>query len=161
MTWTNEDGLRVNFNLESAENVPVGVTTSGSNGKLIAEFDSQNPRNMDTAGNTNGREVGIPPNSYVKSAHLVVTEAFTSAGSTTLTIGLAQDDGTAIDADGFDATIAKTAIDAVGDVVVCDGALVGGVVRTGTNYGYVYFTTGSGPWTAGKAKLIVEFEKTE
>ena len=158
-TWTNSDGLKVNYNRTLSQQANGGVVTEGKGGQLVLEFDSQDVKNAETAGNTDGREPFLPANSFVTSSHFVVTEAFTAAGSATLTIGLAQEDGTVIDADGIDATIAKTAIDAVGEAVVNDGVLVDGTETVGTANAYVYFTTATGPWTAGKGKLIINFTK--
>ncbi len=155
-THTNFDGLKVNYNLTLAETDPTGV--SGWAEKImVVELDSSDLRGIDTAGNTTGRNAYIPANSVITDAFMVVETAFTSAGSTTLSIGLAEDDGTVIDADGIDATIAKTAMDAVGDVVQCDGALVGGVVTVGTANAYPYVTIGTGPYTAGVGKVVIKY----
>lgn len=160
-TWTNEDGLKVNFNLDASEQYPGGTTTTrGSERELVIIYDSQNPGNLETAGNTDGREPKIPAGARITDANLHITTAFTSGGSATLTIGVAEEDGTAIDADGIDAAIALTAIDAVDDVVQCDGALVGGVVAVDstTTGGYVYFTPAVAALTAGVAKLVITYQ---
>jgi hypothetical protein len=81
----------------------------------------QNLRNLTTGTNTN----------RTTTCDLAANVA---TGATTLSIGLKQLDGTDIDPDGIDATIAKTAIDADGDVVQCDGALVNGVVSIGAGW---------------------------
>ena len=155
-THTNFDGLKVNYNLTLAESDPTGVTRSGEN-TMVLELDSQDLRGLDTAGNTTGRNAYVPANSVITDAFFVVETAFTSAGSTTLSIGFAEDDGTVIDADGVDATIAKTAMDAVGDVVQCDGALVGGVTTVGADNAYPYVTVGTGPYTAGVGKVVIKY----
>lgn len=160
--WTNEDGLKVPFNLASAKQQESGATAVAATRQMIIYYNSQDVGDLETAGNTSGREAFIPGNAYITRASFLVDTAFTSGGSTTLTIGLAEADGTAIDADGIDATIAKTALDAVGDVVACDGALVAGVLQAGGASGaskeaYVYFTTASGPWTAGSGRLVIEY----
>ena len=112
-TWTNKDGLKVNYNLQSAETSPAGATSNDPSSQLVIHYDGVNRRTeLVTAGNTDGREPFIPANSIITSAQVVVKTAFTSAGATTLSIGLAQDDGTVIDADGIDATIAKGVLDA-------------------------------------------------
>lgn len=74
--------------------------------------------------------IQVKRGSKILSATFVVTEAFSTGSSPTLTIGTYKYDSsdgtvTADDADGIDATIAATAIDAIGEVVNCDGALVG------------------------------------
>ena len=78
----------------------------------------------------------IPAGSYITKATLVVTTAWTSGGSGTLGIGLQNSAGSAIDADGIDAAIAKTAL-AVNTAVACDGALVGGTATVGAADAYI------------------------
>ena len=156
-THTNFDGLRVNYNLKLAETNPTGVSCNNLEKGMVVEIDTSDFRDLTTAGNTSGRDAYVPAGSYITRAFLMVEEAFTSAGSTTLDIGFAEDDGTVIDADGVDAAIAKTVIDAVGDVVDCDGALVNGVVTVGTANAFPYITVGTGPYTAGKAKLVIAY----
>jgi hypothetical protein len=155
-THTNYDGLRVNYNLTLAETDPTGKS-GYSEETMVLELDSQDLRGLDTAGNTTGRNAYIPANSVITDAFMVVETAFTSGGSTTLSIGFAEDDGTVIDVDGVDATIAKTAMDADGDVVQCDGDMVGGVVTVGTANAFPYVTVGTGPYTAGVAKVVIKY----
>jgi putative methionine-R-sulfoxide reductase with GAF domain len=109
------------------------------------------------AADINANDAYIPAGAYITSAYLIVETAF--AGATAqLNVGLYEKDGTVIDADGIDATIAVTAIDAAGDVVACDGAAVGGVVVADTaNDMYVAVDYDTAAFTAGKGKLIVEF----
>jgi hypothetical protein len=105
----------------------------------------------------------MPAGSHLVKATLVVDEVFTSAGSATLTIGTYKSDGAAVDADGIDATIAITAIDAVGDVIACNGAQINTVVLntapTGSVNDGVYLSAlfGTAAFTAGKARLILEY----
>ncbi len=87
------------------------------------------------------------------SATLITETAFTSLGSPTLDIGLQQEDGTDISETGIDAAIAMTAIDAVGETVVCDGASIGTVL---TYNSYVTIDIDTADYTAGRAKLIVQ-----
>lgn len=97
----------------------------------------------------------IPANARIRRATLRVLTAF--AGGTSYNIGLYQEDGTVIDADGIDAAVALTAIDAVGETVLCDGALVNALVGIGAADGQVVVAA-TGTFTAGKAVLEVEFE---
>lgn len=99
----------------------------------------------------------IPANAWIESAILRVTTPFTSAGATTLDIGLIESDGTVIDLNGIDEVIAKTAIDAVGETVICDGALVANTAGIGAAAGQVYTTVTTGPYTAGEAVLIIRY----
>jgi len=97
----------------------------------------------------------IPANSRIKEATLRVITAF--AGGTSYNIGLYQSDGTVIDADGIDAAVATAAIDAVGETVACDGALVANTAGIGTAAGQVVIAA-TGTYTAGKAVLKVVYE---
>lgn len=150
--WTNSDGLVVRFEDPSA------VAFAGRNGRdgkvqeLVVDFTYDN---LPTPASGDGRAARIPANSWIKSATLLATSDW--GGSTpTLTIGLQQLDGTEIDNNGIDDAIAEAALD-TGDVVACDGALVGaGTVADASNDGYIVATTG-GTVTSGAATLIVEY----
>jgi hypothetical protein len=98
----------------------------------------------------------LPANSRVLSATLKVITPF--AGGTSYDIGLYESDGTEIDADGIDAAVLLAAIDAVGETVDCDGALVGNTAGIGTAAGQVVIAA-TGTFTAGKAMLYVEYER--
>jgi len=98
----------------------------------------------------------IPAGSYITSATLVVTTAWTSAGAATLSIGLFTVANVAIDADGIDATIAKTAL-AVNTAVDCDGALVSTQATVGAADAYVGSLYGTAAFTAGAGKLVIEY----
>lgn len=97
----------------------------------------------------------LPANSRIKTATLTVITAF--AGGTSYNIGLSQPDGTVIDADGIDAAVATAAIDAVGETVACDGALVANTAGIGANDAQVTVAA-TGTYTAGKARLRIEYE---
>lgn len=99
--------------------------------------------------------LSIPANSYIESATLRVIEAF--AGGTSYDIGLYEDDGTAIDADGIDDDILLAAINAVGETVACNGALVGSTAGIGSAAGQVVVAA-TGSFTAGKAELAVTYK---
>lgn len=133
--------------------------------ELIYELDYANlpdyTADLDNDGTLDGfteRDVYIPANASIVEAFIKVDTAFASGGSTTLTVGLYELDGTVIDADGIDATIAKTAIDAAGDLVACDGARVGAAATpVGADNAYIKTTVASGPYTAGQGKLIIRY----
>lgn len=99
----------------------------------------------------------IPANSLIINADLIMTTAATSGGSATLTIGTYLANGTAVDADGIDATIALTAMDAIGEVVQCDGAQVNGTVTVGTAACYIGLIYGTAVFTAGAGKLVIQY----
>ena len=97
----------------------------------------------------------IPANARISRATLRIITAF--AGGTSYNFGLSESDGTVIDADGIDAAVALTAIDAIGDVVLCDGALVGSLVGIGSEAGQL-LVAATGTFTAGKAQLEIEYD---
>lgn len=106
---------------------------------------------------TNGLDAEIKritANSHIVSATLRVITAF--AGGTSYNIGLNEPDGTVVDADGIDAAIALTAIDAVGETVLCDGALVANTAGIGAADVQVVIVA-TGTFTAGKAVLDIEY----
>lgn len=107
---------------------------------------------------TNGEDeaiLRIPANARIKEATFTVITAF--AGGTSYNFGLNQPDGTVIDADGIDAAVLLAAIDAVGETVACDGALVANTAGIGTAEGQLVVAA-TGSFTAGKGRLRVVFE---
>jgi hypothetical protein len=153
--WTNADGLEVRFTGPEANQSGAGVSTLGAVKNLIVDFTFSEAITAAAW----SHEAFIPAGSYIKAATLIVTEAANTSGTATLTIGLAEKDGTVIDADGIDATIAETVLDDTNIVVKCDGALAGGTVTIGAKNGYVYTTptTGADAFTAGKGRLVIEY----
>lgn len=90
----------------------------------------------------------IPSGSYIVSATLYVSTAFTSGGAATLDIG------SVADPDGFDVDIALTAIDADDDEVACDGAFIGTTLSADAEVIASYETAA---FTAGEAELVVVY----
>jgi len=152
--WTNTDGLEVRFKNPEAGPTGAGVSTLGAVKNIVLDFDFATA----ITAAADGHEAFVPAGSYIVGAYLIVTTAATSAGTATLTIGLAQKDGTVIDADGIDATIALAALAAT-KVVRCDGALSAGTASIGSANGYVYTTptTAGDAFTAGRGKLVIEY----
>lgn len=155
MSWTNADGLTVLMHGEQGQVKDNGSTTESMTQTLIVDIDDGSTIPA-TAATPAANDAYIPAGSYIKNAYLIVETAFAGA-TAVLNIGTYQKDGTTIDADGIDAAIAVTAIDAANDVVVCDGAQVGGVVTVGANDAYVKVDYDTAAFTAGKAKLYVEY----
>ncbi len=147
--WTNADGLEVRFTGPEANQSGAEVV-GGATKELVVDF---NFAEAITAAAWS-HESYIPAGAYIKSATLIVTSAMTGT-SGTLTIGLAQKDGTVIDADGIDATVAQATLIASA-VVKCDGALAGGTVAIGSADGYVYTSLG-GTVTGGRGRLVIEY----
>lgn len=155
--WTNADGLRVRFGTEKARDAKEG---SGRQAGAYKEFEfdieaSDLPAHTDTQERFLNRvpSVYLPAGHLLVEAKLVTIVGFTATGSATLTLGLAKQDGTTVDADGIDATIAKTAIDTVGETVTCDGQLIGTVLAHNSA---LTVSVGTDTFATGKAKLIVK-----
>lgn len=149
--WTNSDGLEVRFTGPEAGQTGAGVETDGAVKELVLNISDMSEAITAAA---DGHEAFIPAGSFIVEAFLKVTSAMTGT-SGTLTIGLAQKDGTAIDADGIDVAIAQADL-AANKAVVCNGALVGGTATIGAANGYVYTTLG-GTVTGGACKLVIRY----
>jgi hypothetical protein len=147
MSWTNADGLTVLLHGEQGEVREGGVTADPMFKTLIVDID------LTAARTVKPNDAYIPAGSFIKSATLVAKTA--AAGGTSINFGLATKAGTAIDADGIDAAVAAAALGA-NKAVVCDGALVGGTATVGAADAYVT-TANTGTFTAGVAKLVIEY----
>lgn len=158
MSYTNADGLRVLTNADQGAEKVQGVTASDPTQVLVVDITFTALGTTFGAANIDLNNPFIPAGSLIKRADLVMTTAATSGGSATLTIGTYNAAGTAIDADGIDATVALTAIDAVGETVRCDGAhlTVGGYIAENAYIGAIYATAA---YTAGVGKLFIEYVK--
>jgi hypothetical protein len=157
---TNADGLKVAYGLSEAARSVVGTLDYGVYKELIVELDhSLLPAH--TASDTlvaTLDEASIPAGAILRDAEIIVTEAFDSGGSATLTLGLAQSDGTEIDFDGIDAAIAETAIDTIGEIVSCDGALVATTGGGALAYkGFVTVNVGTATFTTGRAIVRIRY----
>jgi hypothetical protein len=97
----------------------------------------------------------------IHRATLQVVTAFDSAGDAgTLDIGTYSAAAVVDDADGIDVDIAQSAIDAVGEVVACNGALVAGIITVGATSDsdvYVVPAYQTAAFTAGRAVLTIEY----
>ena len=161
MSYTNADGLFILTDGAQGSVGGEGVTARASRQTLVVDITSANTASTFGSSNIDPLAPTLPANCIIVNADLVITSPFTSGGSATLTIGTYNAAGTAIDADGIDATIALTAIDADGDVVQCDGAQVSGLVTVGGAAAYVGWNWGTAAFTGGTAKLIIEYIKVE
>ena len=158
MSYTNADGLRVLTGSDQGAEKLQGVTTSSPRQALIMDITFTGIGTTFGASNIDLNNPYIPAGSVILSATLVMTTAATSGGAATLTLGTYNAAGTAIDADGIDAAVALTVIDAVGDTVRCDGAhlTTAGYVAENAYIGAIY---GTAAYTAGVGKLIIEYQK--
>lgn len=161
MSYTNADGLFVLTNGAQGSANDEGVTVRGARQVITKKLSLAALGSSFGSSNIDPLEAMIPAGAIIVNADLVITDAATSGGSATLTIGTYNAAGTAVDADGIDAAIALTAIDADGDVVQCDGAQVSGVVTVGSAPVYIGALYGTAAFTAGSAVLIIEYIKVE
>lgn len=154
--WTNPDGLRVRFGTDEATSALVGSPAqSGSYKEVIADFTYADLPAFGTETFLGGvPRVALPAGVLLREVLLIPTAAWASSGSATLTLGLSKQDGTTIDADGIDATIAKTAIDAIGETVTCDGALINTVLAYDS---YLSVTVGTADFNAGAMKMVIKY----
>lgn len=154
--WTNDDGLRVRFGTLDSQPAPGVVSTGGVEHEIRVELVGTD---LGTAVLDRDIMHGavIPSGAVISQATLYVTTAFTSGGAATLTIGTYKvSDNTALDADGIDAAVALTAIDADGDWFECDGAQVAtpSAITADCYIGAIY---GTAAFTAGQATLVVRY----
>lgn len=163
MSYTTDSGIFVRMGTEEAELSRTGTASvDGLYGQIRVILDADHLPSV-----ADGRTLidvtphaAIPVGSIVTKAVVHVLEAFDSAGdAATLTLGLAEHDGTLIDEDAIDATVAQSAIDAVGELLTCDGVVINGAKST--KNAFVTATVGTASFTAGKAILVVEYLKVD
>lgn len=110
---------------------------------------------LPAAGTTNQEQV-IPANSVIVGARLIPT--VTWAGGTSLTVGLAQKDGTTIAATGIYAatnlTVANNKLDK-GTIQAADGTLINKL--SSATYDGEVVVAATGTMSAGAAILIVDY----
>ena len=154
MSYVNADGLEVLTAGEQGTPAKRGTSLSSQKKALVMTITGTD---LGTSADTpQDHDAFIPAGSYITSASLIVTTAFASGGSATLTIGTYQQDGTTVDADGIDATVAVADIGA-NKAVACNGAAVGGTATVGGADVYIEAIYGTAAFTAGEAKLVIEY----
>ena len=159
MSYTNADGLYVLTNGAQGEILTQGTAVRANHHSLVMDITFTALGTTFTSTNINVQNPVIPANSYITRATLIMSTAATSAGAATLTIGTYNAAGTAVDADGIDATIALTAMDAIGEVVKCDGVQANGTLTVGTADVYIGAIYATAAFTAGQGKLLIEYLK--
>ena len=154
MSYVNADGLEVLTAGEQGTAAKRGTSLSSQKKALVMNITgTEVPSSVATP---QDHDAFIPAGSYITGAHLVVTTALTSGGSATLTIGSYTQAGAAVDADGIDATIAVADLVA-NKAVACNGAAVGGTATVGAADVYIEAIYGTAAFTAGEAKLVIEY----
>jgi hypothetical protein len=161
--WQNDDGLTVRFGQDQAretQSLMAKTVQSGPKEYMVVDINFDDLPTYTTDLNNDGTNNGfsdqdayIPAGSYITKATLIVETLF--AGGTSYNIGLYNQAGSVIDADGIDAAVALTVIDGANDVVVCNGDLVAGILSISADAYLVVAATGT--FTAGKAKLVIEY----
>lgn len=159
MTWDNEDGLIIRFGTERAEVLDAaGGTANAAYKTLVHKFAFGDIATTDvTVPNPN--EAFLPADSVMMRATLYVTTGFVGATGV-LDIGLKTADGTNTDDDGIDAAIAVTALNVVGDTILCNGDLIVDGDLTAVRFTeaqYIMTTWDTAAFTAGAATLVVEY----
>ena len=153
MSYVNADGLEILASGDAGTPAKRGTAVSPTKSLVMVLTGTELPS---AAATPQDNDAFIPAGSFITSASLIVTSAFTSGGAATLTIGAYQQDGTTVDADGIDATVALAAL-AANKGVACDGALVGGTATVGAADVYIEANYGTAAFTAGEAKLVIEY----
>lgn len=161
-TWTNEDGLQVPFGQDQARETKSIMAEPVTNGPLkymVVDINYNDLPTFTADLNNDGTNEAfddndgyIPAGSFITDAYLIVETAF--AGGTSYNIGTYNKAGSAIDADGIDAAVATAAL-AANLAVVCNGAQVRTTTLITADAYLVVAATGT--FTAGKAKLIIEY----
>jgi hypothetical protein len=95
----------------------------------------------------------IPANSVILRT-AIEPASTTFAGGISYVVGLAQTDGTAIDADGVYAAVTLAQVNAGGTGLATEGALVGAAI--GAN-GAVVTAAATGTFTAGRTNILIEY----
>lgn len=155
MTWTNADGLQVLMHGEQGEVKVNGGSVRAVREALVCELTDATTL-ADATVTIYANDAFLPADCLLLKASLVVDTAFTTTTGT-LDIGLYDASGSAIVGlggdDAIDAAVAAGALTA--DAVVdCDGAAVGARI---TENAYVGFTYDTAVFTAGAAKLVLEY----
>lgn len=158
-TWSNKDGLQVHFGTRTTLNdEAVTLRQDGNVTILEMRIDATNGGTIDTNGTkataAQGYDIPVPAGSVITGGYFMVEDAFVGA-TAKLNIGLKTAAGAEVDYDGLltdtEGAIAK--IDADGDIVALDGALIGTVLDT---TGYLSYNAVTASLTEGKG--IVRFE---
>lgn len=167
VTWPsnvvrNADGLVTKYGLAETVKSPNGSSTSMLGGDIVLTWEIDYARlPAFSANEAVGQFYGgypnqaIPVGAFIKSVRLTPTTAFAGA-TATLSLGLAQEDGTEIDNDGLIDAVAVASIDTIGEAFTTGGALVGnnnGAILATT--GFLWVSVQTATFTAGHGKLEV------
>lgn len=165
-TWTNSDGLEVGFGRRDSEYKYAGTVRTKGNEEMVMLSIKASEMPLYEGSAVSSKAIGIPAGAYITKATLDVVTSFADADANpTMTIGLVDSAGTAIDIDGIFAGLTEasgqlTAPQVVeGDVGTYGGALVNGTDHIGTAVGYLTADLDTGAWDSGEAILTVWYLK--
>lgn len=163
-TWTNQDGLVVGFGTHTSDNAVPAVTSEVGAVKtmtmLVTGTAIEAAASL-TAASLHPQGAFIKRGSIIQRAKFETVVPFTGASST-LNIGTYKV-GTIATVDvaaGIASALALTAIDAIGETVVCAGTLVNGTIPVGATSDSdveIVFGYGTAAFTAGSGILTVEY----
>lgn len=149
--YTNADGLQQHY---GTREVLVGAKEAAGTGvkkQLVVDFDGVDL--VDATPTIDRSAARLPAGAYVISATVLVETTFVGA-TATLDIGTFKaSDGTALDIDGFVAAQAVAGLTAGADIAGA-GAQIGTIIAEDT---YVLPTYNTAAFTAGKARVVVEY----
>lgn len=163
--WQNDDGLTVRYGQDQARETTgmLGkASVSGPKEYMVVELAWDNlpgpTTDLNNDGTLNGysdQDAYIPLGAFITGAWITTEETFAAGGAATMSLGFKDIAGNVLDEDGIDATLSIAQLtDTAG--VVCDGADVAGVLNMAID-SYIYSTVATGPYTAGKARLVIEY----
>ncbi len=158
MSYTNADGVYVLTGTDQGAIRPNGTNDNAVRRSLVIDIPDFTaiPATVTTA-HINAMDASIPANSIIVGATMIMLTGATSGGSATLDVGTYTSAASAVAATGIIAGAALTAIDGVGEVVRGAGSLVTGTTSTGTAPVYVAAKYNTAAFTAGSARLFVQY----
>lgn len=157
------DGLVVGYGTHTVDNNVAAVTGDGAVKTMVVELPDATTLEAVASVTTASippQAAIIPRGSRILEASFQVTADFTTSASGALEIGTHSIAAVDDDIDGIDEDIAVTALDEIGAVVTCDGALVAGVTSCGavsTSDVVLTFAYATGVFTAGAGVLTVRY----
>jgi hypothetical protein len=156
MAWMNDDGLYIKFGTEEGATGVAGEYNRNEPLHYIeVEINWDELEAFDTL-TILSDHVKIPDGVFLEKASFEVVTAFVGATATISFGTLDTDRTTEHDEDGIDAQIAITAIDAIGDTITCDGALIDTVLDNTTPM-LLTALVETADFTAGKGFLRVYY----
>lgn len=149
--YTNSDGLQQHYG--TRDNLKGAKEMAGVGVRKSLELDFYGADLVDATPVIDRSAARLPAGAYVISATLLVEDTFVGA-TATLDVGTFKaSDGTALDIDGLVAAEAVAGLTAGADIAGA-GAQIGTIIAEDT---YVMATYNTAAFTAGRARLVVEY----